>query len=77
MAQFDSAAALWDFGVRPIAVYGPHRLKDGSRDRAVGEVDITKVESIGNAFGEFNVEKYASLQPDVLVAGMYEKNKLW
>ncbi|MGP3918520.1 ABC transporter substrate-binding protein [Nonomuraea sp. 10N515B] len=77
VAQFDSAAALWDFGVRPIAVYGPHRLKDGSRDRAVGEVDITKVESIGNAFGEFNVEKYASLQPDVLVAGMYEKDKLW
>ncbi|MEQ4716961.1 ABC transporter substrate-binding protein [Nonomuraea sp. B19D2] len=77
VAQSVAAAALWDFGVRPIAVFGPHRLKDGGRDPEVGEVDIAKVESIGNVWGEFNVENYASLQPDLLVAGMYQKNTLW
>ncbi|MFG1703092.1 ABC transporter substrate-binding protein [Nonomuraea sp. M3C6] len=77
VAQSGAAAALWDFGVRPVAVFGPHRLKDGGRDPEVGEVDITKVESIGNVWGEFNVEKYASLQPDLLVAGMYQKDTLW
>ncbi|MEO3791743.1 ABC transporter substrate-binding protein [Nonomuraea sp. B10E15] len=77
VAQSGAAAALWDFGVRPVAVFGPHRLKDGGRDPEVGEVDISKVESIGNVWGEFNVEKYASLQPDLLVAGMYQKNTLW
>ncbi|MFI7611578.1 ABC transporter substrate-binding protein [Nonomuraea terrae] len=77
VAQSGAAAALWDFGVRPVAVFGPHRLKDGGRDPEVGEVDIAKVESIGNVWGEFNVEKYASLQPDLLVAGMYQKDTLW
>ncbi|MET7330797.1 ABC transporter substrate-binding protein [Nonomuraea sp. NPDC005650] len=77
VAQSGAAAALWDFGVRPVAVFGPHRLKDGGRDPEVGEVDISKVESIGNVWGEFNVEKYASLRPDLLVAGMYRQNTLW
>ncbi|MEV0387324.1 ABC transporter substrate-binding protein, partial [Nonomuraea sp. NPDC050643] len=77
VAQSGAAAALWDFGVRPLGVFGPHKLKDGGRDPEVGEVDIAKVESIGNVWGEFNVEKYASLQPDLLVAGMYQKDTLW
>lgn len=77
VAQSGAAAALWDFGVRPVGVFGPHKLKNGGRDPEVGEVDIDTVESIGNVWGEFNVEKYASLQPDLLVAGMYQKNTLW
>ncbi|MEU6724830.1 ABC transporter substrate-binding protein [Nonomuraea wenchangensis] len=77
VAQSGAAAALWDFGVRPIGVFGPHKLKDGGRDPEVGEVDIATVESIGNVWGEFNVEKYASLRPDLLVSGMYQKNTLW
>ncbi|GAA3033710.1 ABC transporter substrate-binding protein [Streptosporangium longisporum] len=76
VAQVGAAAALWDFGVRPVAVFGPHRLTDGSKDPQVGDVDITKVESIGNVWDEFNVEKYISLQPDLLVSGMYDK-ALW
>ncbi|MER5646912.1 ABC transporter substrate-binding protein [Streptosporangium sp. NPDC002524] len=77
VAQVGAAAALWDFGIRPVAVFGPHRLKDGTRDPQVGDVDITKVESIGNVWDEFNVEKYISLQPDLLVSGMYTKDALW
>ncbi|TXK39179.1 ABC transporter substrate-binding protein [Nonomuraea sp. C10] len=77
VAQSASAAALWDFGVRPVAVFGPHRLKDGGRDPEVGEVDIAAVESIGNTWGEFNVEKFISVRPDLLVSGMYLKDSLW
>ncbi|MEO3871343.1 ABC transporter substrate-binding protein [Nonomuraea sp. B12E4] len=77
VAQVGAAAALWDFGVRPIAVFGPHKLKDGSRDPQVGNVDITKVAGLGNVWDEFNVEQYISLQPDLLVSGMYEKGTLW
>src|SRR5690606_29754357 len=77
VAQSASAAALWDFGVRPVGVFGPHRLKDGGRDPEVGEVDIDQVEPIGNVWGECNVEKYISLKPDLLVAGMYLKDTLW
>ncbi|TMR91400.1 ABC transporter substrate-binding protein [Nonomuraea basaltis] len=77
VAQVGAAAALWDFGVRPIAVFGPHKLKDGSKDPQVGNVDITKVEGLGNVWDEFNVEKYISLQPDLLVSSMYIKGTLW
>lgn len=77
VAQVGSAAALWDFGVRPVGVFGPHKLADGSRDPQVGNVDIAKVEGLGNVWDEFNVEKYISLQPDLLVSNMYEKGTLW
>ncbi|NBE96714.1 ABC transporter substrate-binding protein [Nonomuraea sp. KC401] len=77
VAQVGSAAALWDFGVRPIAVFGPHKLKNGAKDPQVGNVDITKVEGLGNVWDEFNVEKYISLQPELLVSSMYVKGVLW
>ncbi|MEV1169713.1 ABC transporter substrate-binding protein [Nonomuraea sp. NPDC049784] len=77
VAQVGAAAALWDFGVRPIAVFGPHKLKDGTKDPQVGNVDLTKVEGLGNVWDEFNVEKYISLQPDLLVSSMYIKGTLW
>ncbi|MFI6176867.1 ABC transporter substrate-binding protein [Nonomuraea sp. NPDC051191] len=77
VAQVGAAAALWDFGVRPVAVFGPHKLADGSSDPQVGNVDITKVEGLGNVWDEFNVEKYISLQPDLLVSSMYVKGTLW
>lgn len=77
VAQVGSAAALWDFGVRPIAVFGPHKLKDGSKDPQVGNVDITKVTGLGNVWDEFNVEQYIGLQPDLLVSSMYVKDTLW
>lgn len=77
VAQSSAAAALWDFGVRPVGVFGPHKLKDGSPDPEVGEVDISTVESLGNVWDEFNVERYAALRPDVLISGMYQKDTLW
>ncbi|SEL15340.1 ABC transporter substrate-binding protein [Nonomuraea pusilla] len=77
VAQVGAAAALWDFGVRPVAVFGPHKLADGAKDPQVGNVDITKVEGLGNVWDEFNVEKYISLQPDLLVSSMYVKGALW
>ncbi|MEV0585719.1 ABC transporter substrate-binding protein [Nonomuraea sp. NPDC050310] len=77
IAQVSAAATLWDFGVRPLGVFGPHRLKDGAKDPEAGDIDVSKVETIGNVWDEFNLEKYISLQPELLVAGMYVKDQLW
>ena len=77
VAQVGSAAALWDFGIRPVGVFGPHKLPDGSKDPQVGNVDITQVTGLGNVWDEFNVEQYISLKPDLLVSGMYEEGVLW
>ncbi|MEU4325397.1 ABC transporter substrate-binding protein [Nonomuraea dietziae] len=77
VAQVSAAATLWDFGVRPMAVFGPHRLESGAKDPEAGDIDITKVQAIGNAWDEFDVERYIALRPEVLIAGMYLKNELW
>ncbi|MFE6743803.1 ABC transporter substrate-binding protein [Streptomyces tubercidicus] len=74
-----TAAALHDFGIddQIVGVFGPTKLKNGKADPQAGDLDIDKVTIIGNAYNQFNVEKYASLRPDLLVTNMYEPGALW
>ncbi|MFI1102567.1 ABC transporter substrate-binding protein [Streptomyces melanogenes] len=72
-----TAAALHDYGVEVKAVFGPTKTKDGKPDVQAGDLDINKVEILGNVWGEFSVEKYAALAPDLLVTDMWEKDALW
>ncbi|MFI6531708.1 ABC transporter substrate-binding protein [Nonomuraea sp. NPDC050547] len=67
VAYVGAAAALWDFGVPSVGLFGSTTLKNGSKDPLAGDVDLAKATSIGTGYGEFNVEKYASLQPELLV----------
>ena len=71
------AAALHDYGVEVKGVFGPTKTKDGKADVQAGDLDISKVEILGNVWGEFNVEKYAALGPELLVTAMWEKDALW
>ncbi|MEU2248796.1 ABC transporter substrate-binding protein [Streptomyces sp. NPDC019224] len=71
------AAALHDYGIEVKAVFGPTKTKDGKPDVQAGDLDIGKVEVLGNVWGEFNVEKYAALGPELLVTAMWEKDALW
>jgi iron complex transport system substrate-binding protein len=79
VAYVGTAAALHDFGVgdQIVGVFGPTKLKDGRPDPLAGSLDVTTVTIIGNAYGEFNIEKYASLHPDLLVTSMFEPPALW
>ncbi|KAB2345530.1 ABC transporter substrate-binding protein [Actinomadura rudentiformis] len=79
VAYVGAAAILQDYGVadRVKGVFGPTKLKDGSRDPQAGELDVNKVTIIGNAYGEFNIEKYASLRPEVLVGHMFVANDIF
>ncbi|WP_405780616.1 ABC transporter substrate-binding protein [Streptomyces sp. NBC_00859] len=72
-----TAAALHDYGVEVAAVFGPTKTKDGKADVQAGDLDISKVEILGNVWGEFNVEKYAAIGPQLLITGMYDKGALW
>ncbi|MFE4450976.1 ABC transporter substrate-binding protein [Streptomyces sp. NPDC056796] len=71
------AAALHDYGVEVKGVFGPTRTSDGKADVQAGDLDVGTVEVLGNVWGEFNVEKYAALAPDLLVTAMWEKDALW
>ncbi|MEV6109002.1 ABC transporter substrate-binding protein [Streptomyces sp. NPDC051940] len=72
-----TAAALHDYGVEVKGVFGPTKTADGKADVQAGDLDVNKVEIIGNVWGEFNIEKYAALAPEVLITGMYDKGALW
>lgn len=71
VAQVHSAASLWDFGIKPVGIFGPQKTPDGKPDPQVGNVDLNSVTSVGSEFGEFNLEKFASLKPDLVVTIMY------
>lgn len=73
VAYVGAAAVLQDLGLgdRIVGVYGPLKKKDGSPDPLAGDLDVNKVTSLGNTYGEFNLEKYAALKPDLHVGNMY------
>ncbi|MFF4542860.1 ABC transporter substrate-binding protein [Streptomyces sp. NPDC001435] len=72
------AAALHDYGIPVKGVFGPTTTKDGKADVQAGDMDVSKVTVLGNTWGQFNVEKYAALAPDVLVSTMFDSaGTLW
>ncbi|MDX2543841.1 ABC transporter substrate-binding protein [Streptomyces sp. WI04-05B] len=72
------AAALHDYGVEVKGVFGPTTTKDGKADVQAGDLDVTKVTVLGNEWGQFNIEKYAALAPDLLVTTMFDSaGTLW
>lgn len=74
-----TAAALVDFGLdqQIVGVFGETTQPDGKPTAQAGDLDVGKVTVLGNAWGEFNVEKYAALSPQLLVTHMYDPGKLW
>ncbi|MDF3297645.1 ABC transporter substrate-binding protein [Streptomyces tropicalis] len=73
-----AAAALHDYGVGVTGVFGPTRTKDGRADVQAGDLDVGKVTLLGNEWGQFNIEKYAALAPDLLVSTLFDDaGTLW
>ncbi|AYN41200.1 ABC transporter substrate-binding protein [Streptomyces dangxiongensis] len=72
------AAALYDYGVRVKGVFGPTTTSGGKPDVQAGDMDVSKVTVLGNTWGQFSIEKYASLAPDVLISTMFDDaGTLW
>jgi iron complex transport system substrate-binding protein len=72
------AAALYDYGIGVKGVFGPTKTTDGKPDVQAGDMDISKVTVLGNAWDQFNVEKYAALAPGVLISTMFDDaGTLW
>ncbi|MFF1715713.1 ABC transporter substrate-binding protein [Streptomyces sp. NPDC058268] len=72
------AAALFDYGIEVKGVFGPTKTSDGKADVQAGDMDVSKLTILGNEWGKFNIEKYASLAPDLLVSTMFDTaGTLW
>jgi len=73
-----AAAALYDYGIQVKGVFGPTRTTAGKADVQAGDMDISRVTILGNTWGQFNIEKYAALAPDVLISTMFDDaGTLW
>ncbi|MGO1975301.1 MAG: hypothetical protein ACTH2Q_20270, partial [Propionibacteriaceae bacterium] len=59
-----SAAALWEYGIRPDAVFG-YGLEEEALN-SLGNADRDSMEVVGEG-GELSVEKLAALQPDLVI----------
>lgn len=77
VAYIGAAAALHDFGIECTGVFGPTKLKNGEPDVQAAGVDVDKVTIIGNTWGQFSIEKYAKLRPELLVSTMNVSPTLW
>jgi len=67
-AYGDAAAALWHFGVTPVAIF---TWMDPAKDTMFDGLDLSKTEVVGSAYGEISLEKLAAAKPDIIVATSY------
>lgn len=77
VAFVSTAAALYDYGVECTGIFGPSKPIDGKPNPQAGDMDVSKLTSLGTEWGQFNIEKYAALEPDLLISNMFPAPDLW
>ncbi|HQY31982.1 MAG TPA: ABC transporter substrate-binding protein [Thermomicrobiales bacterium] len=73
VADINVAAALWDFGLRPVGIFGWNILSATEiAGGAGGNLDLSTVEIVSE-FGtdQIDVEKLAGLDPDLIVSSVF------
>jgi iron complex transport system substrate-binding protein len=70
------AGALWDLGYEVDATFGQRELPDGTTD-PLGLADPAAMESLGDVYGEINVEQLQILDPDIIVVPSYLDQEYW
>ena len=78
VAYLAIASALWDYGLRPVGVYGTTLRPDGTPEVFVGNLDLDAVEKLGETYGELDIEKLVTLKPDIIINDRwYDAMDLW
>jgi iron complex transport system substrate-binding protein len=78
VAQSSVAAALLDAGFEVKGAYG--ELKpgaDGKLSYQAGALDLSRITVVGSTYGEFDTEKYALMNPELLVDYTFDNKALW
>lgn len=71
VAYTSSAGALWDLGIKAVGTFGPLSPVEGKPNPQSGNVDPAQVTNLGEEYGQADIEKLASLQPDLIVYGTW------
>ncbi|WP_369373287.1 ABC transporter substrate-binding protein [Promicromonospora sp. Populi] len=77
VAQSSMAAGLWDAGYQVDGVYGELAETDGELSYQAGNIDLDQVTTLGATYGEFDVEDYGLMNPDLLIDYTYDGENLW
>lgn len=77
VAEINAASALWDYGVRPVGVFGPQHRADGEVDARVGNVDLASVSDLGEVWGEVDIEGLLALDTDLVVGPTWDPPEIF
>jgi iron complex transport system substrate-binding protein len=78
VAQSSIAAALKDAGIQVKGAYGELTPdKSGALSYQDGSLDLKDLTVVGSTYGEFDIDKYAQLNPSLLIDYSYDKKSLW
>ncbi|GAA0266112.1 siderophore-binding protein DesE [Cryptosporangium japonicum] len=78
VAQSTVAAALLDAGYQVKGAYGELTPgADGKLSYQAGSLDLSKIEVLGKTYGEFDTEKYALMNPELLIDYTFDQKALW
>jgi iron complex transport system substrate-binding protein len=72
IAHAGEAAALISFGIKPVGVYADESVKT---DPNLKDLDLSGITILGEEWGKVDVEKAASLRPDLIVADWWPAEK--
>ncbi len=74
IASGAEAAALISFGIKPVGIYANGPVEE---DANLKNLDLSGITILGEAFGEIDVEKAATLKPDLIVADWWPAEKAY
>lgn len=74
IAHAYSAAALMEFGIKPVGIYADGPIKD---DVGLEGVDFSGVTVLSETWGKIDVEKAATLRPDLIVGDWWPAEKAY
>lgn len=76
VGQTAAAAALWDYGIHAVGIFGPSRTPSGIVDFQAGNIDLDAVEILGD-YGEMDLEKLVALNADFYIDFAFYEGQLW
>ncbi len=74
IAQSDAAASLLAYGIKPVGIFGNENPKDNKNLKGY---DLSGIAILGTEWGEVNVEKAATLKPDLIVSDYWPAEKAY
>jgi iron complex transport system substrate-binding protein len=68
-----AAIALWDYGIRPVGIFGSI---DMAKQPLFDGLDTKGIQQIGKAWGEINLESMAALRPELVISTWWPGDRL-